>query len=203
MTRPTRIVTLVKIAQAQAERGTCERLRVGAVIHRDGRILTTGYNGAPAGLPHCEHAWWRVPTQAELVRADKPVQIPLWVQSYVANARQHPSMDVGSGWPQPGTYFYRERGQVIWKGGSDAQVMPPCETAAHAERNAIDWAARHGIRLEGAELVTTDTPCWQCAGSIINAGIISVVAVRPYRDNRGRMMLEDAGVACSMLEDVQ
>jgi dCMP deaminase len=36
-----------------ARRSTCPRAAVGAVIVRDKRILTTGYNGAPAGLPHC------------------------------------------------------------------------------------------------------------------------------------------------------
>ncbi len=36
-----------------AKRSTCPRAAVGAVIVRDKRILTTGYNGSPAGLPHC------------------------------------------------------------------------------------------------------------------------------------------------------
>lgn len=36
-----------------AERSTCNRGKVGAVLTRDSRILSTGYNGAPAGLPHC------------------------------------------------------------------------------------------------------------------------------------------------------
>jgi dCMP deaminase len=35
-------------------RSTCKRRQVGAVIARDNRILTTGYNGAPPGFPHCE-----------------------------------------------------------------------------------------------------------------------------------------------------
>lgn len=42
------------IAFAVAERSTCNRAHVGAVLVRDRRILTTGYNGAPAGLPHCD-----------------------------------------------------------------------------------------------------------------------------------------------------
>lgn len=33
-------------------RGTCPRRQVGAVIVKDKRVLTTGYNGAPRGFPH-------------------------------------------------------------------------------------------------------------------------------------------------------
>ncbi|TKJ41931.1 cytidine deaminase [candidate division TA06 bacterium B3_TA06] len=43
----------MKIAQLVAERSTCVRRKVGAVIVRDKHILTTGYNGAPKELPHC------------------------------------------------------------------------------------------------------------------------------------------------------
>jgi len=41
------------IAFQVARRSTCPRASVGAVIVRDKRILTTGYNGSPRGLPHC------------------------------------------------------------------------------------------------------------------------------------------------------
>jgi dCMP deaminase len=50
----------MKMAEVIAERGTCDRKQVGAVIARDGRIISVGYNGAPPGLPHCEenmHGW--------------------------------------------------------------------------------------------------------------------------------------------------
>jgi len=43
------------IARAVATRATCSRRAVGAVIVKDKRILTTGYNGAPVGLRHCDH----------------------------------------------------------------------------------------------------------------------------------------------------
>ena len=53
--RPTRADTLLTVAFAVAQRSTCTRLQVGCVASADGRILSTGYNGAPAGTPHCTH----------------------------------------------------------------------------------------------------------------------------------------------------
>lgn len=44
----------MNIAFLVAERSTCLRRKVGAVAVRDRRILATGYNGAPAGLAHCQ-----------------------------------------------------------------------------------------------------------------------------------------------------
>jgi dCMP deaminase len=43
----------LKIADTVAERSTCLRRKVGAVLVTDKRILATGYNGAPKGLIHC------------------------------------------------------------------------------------------------------------------------------------------------------
>lgn len=43
----------MKIARVVAERSTCLRRQVGAVLVKEKRLLTTGYNGAPAGLNHC------------------------------------------------------------------------------------------------------------------------------------------------------
>lgn len=43
----------MNITYLVSERSTCTRRRVGAVAVKDKRILATGYNGAPAGVPHC------------------------------------------------------------------------------------------------------------------------------------------------------
>jgi len=51
--RPTVDEYFMEIASVVAKRSTCLRNQVGAVIVRDKRILATGYNGAPKGLPHC------------------------------------------------------------------------------------------------------------------------------------------------------
>jgi len=54
LARPTWDEYFMRIAQEVATRSTCIRRKVGAVLVRDKRILTTGYNGPPSGLPHCE-----------------------------------------------------------------------------------------------------------------------------------------------------
>ena len=53
--RPPWDAYFMAIARAVASRATCSRASVGAVIVKDKRILTTGYNGAPVGLRHCDH----------------------------------------------------------------------------------------------------------------------------------------------------
>ena len=54
MNRPTIDEYFMKMAYLVSERSTCLRRKVGAVIVIDKHVLTTGYNGAPKGLPHCE-----------------------------------------------------------------------------------------------------------------------------------------------------
>ncbi len=46
----------LNIMQEVGKRGTCDRGRSGAVAVKDKRILSTGYVGAPSGLPHCDDA---------------------------------------------------------------------------------------------------------------------------------------------------
>ena len=53
MTRLTLDQYFMNIAETVATRSTCLRHHVGAVIVRDKRIVSTGYNGSPSGLPHC------------------------------------------------------------------------------------------------------------------------------------------------------
>jgi dCMP deaminase len=51
--RPSWHEYFMTITREVAGRSTCMRAAVGAVIVRDRSILATGYNGAPAGMPHC------------------------------------------------------------------------------------------------------------------------------------------------------
>ncbi|MBI5118417.1 cytidine/deoxycytidylate deaminase family protein [Candidatus Poribacteria bacterium] len=54
MTRPTWDEYFLEIARLVSSRSTCLRRAVGAVFVREKRVLSTGYNGAPSGLKHCE-----------------------------------------------------------------------------------------------------------------------------------------------------
>lgn len=53
MTRMTRDKMLMAMAMVASQRGTCNRLSVGAVIAHQNRVVSIGYNGAPSGKPHC------------------------------------------------------------------------------------------------------------------------------------------------------
>lgn len=142
--RPSRDENLMEHAHVVAKRGTCSRLQVGVIVARDGRILVTGYNGAPAGMDHCNH------------RCDCPT-------------RELPH-DAG------------------------CAFIEPCRASVHAEANAIAYAARWGISLEGSDMYCTDTPCVPCAQLMVNAGLVTVHFVRIYRDLRGLELLEEAGL---------
>lgn len=51
--RPDWDTYFINIAREVAQRSTCPRAKVGAVIVKNNHIISTGYNGAPAGEPHC------------------------------------------------------------------------------------------------------------------------------------------------------
>ena len=52
--RPTSDEYFMQMAHLAATRSTCLRRAVGAIVVKEKRVLTTGYNGAPKGMRHCE-----------------------------------------------------------------------------------------------------------------------------------------------------
>jgi dCMP deaminase len=69
-----------------------------------------------------------------------------------------------------------------------------CETAMHAEANAIAFAARNGVGTEGADLYCTHEPCYHCSRLIINSGIKRVFFSEPYRKHDGVDLLLLVGI---------
>ena len=130
MKRIDRDEYLMKIAELVALRGTCPRAKVGAVLVREGRVISTGYNGSPSGTPHCI------------------------------------DMDC----------ILDERGK--------------CIRTVHAELNCICFAAKYGIKTEGATMYITHSPCLDCAKAIINAGIKKVIYLEKYYLDGLRLLVE-------------
>lgn len=49
--------TFMSVAQTFAERSRCTRLQVGAILVKDKRIISCGYNGVPSGMKHCDEVF--------------------------------------------------------------------------------------------------------------------------------------------------
>ena len=69
-----------------------------------------------------------------------------------------------------------------------------CVATIHAEANAILQAARNGVRIDGADLYTTASPCWPCFKLAANAGIHRIVYGEFYRDERSFAVAEQIGI---------
>ena len=70
-----------------------------------------------------------------------------------------------------------------------------CVATVHAEANAILQAAKNGVRIDGATLYTTASPCWPCFKLVANSGCLRIVYGEFYRDPRifeiaGQLKLE-------------
>ena len=79
-----------------------------------------------------------------------------------------------------------------------------CIRTAHAEQNAINNAARVGIAIEGGTMYCKMIPCYKCGQSIINAGIIRVVALKDYHGaTRTKEIFTLAGIEYEILGEME
>jgi dCMP deaminase len=139
------------VAQTVAQRGTCPRLRVGAVIvDSENKILSTGYNGAPVGLPHC--------LEVGCLTDEKECGSCYGTGiAYTSNTT----------WENCATC-----------GGTRKVGNPRCQRTAHAEGNALLQA--DPLRVRGGAIYVTHFPCTYCAMLIIQSGLSRLVFVEPY-----------------------
>ncbi|CAI6148145.1 MAG: tRNA-specific adenosine deaminase [uncultured Sulfurimonas sp.] len=136
----------INIATEIASASKCVSKQVGAVIVKNGRILSTGYNGTPAGFTNCcDH----------------------WNKEYTAEHHE---------WSK--TY------------------------EIHAEMNAIIWAAREGICIDGATIYVTLEPCSECSKNVIASGIKRIVYAKEYEHTHSAVIskfIKDNGVIIEKL----
>ncbi len=137
----------INIAKEIATASKCVSKQVGAVIVKEGRILSTGYNGTPAGYTNCKEHW-----NGEYTKEHHD-----WSKTY----------------------------------------------EIHAEMNALIWAARKGISIEGATIYVTLEPCSECSKNLIAAGIKEIVYDRAYEHTDSNVIskfIKDNGVKISQIE---
>ena len=159
--RISRDEMFTKITQVVAQRSTCLRFQVGALIVKEGRIISMGYNGPVAGRPECK----KVPTFEELTTDP--------------------------------AYQGRAASKVIQELNNDPLLCegPGCTRSLHAETNAIAFAAKAGVSVEGCTLYCSLSPCINCAKVIVNSGIKEVKFLKKYRNEEGIRFLQESGIA--------
>jgi dCMP deaminase len=131
----------INIASELAKASKCVSKQVGAVIVKNGRILSTGYNGTPPGYVNCCDHWDGKYTKEHHE----------WSQTY----------------------------------------------EIHAEMNAIIWAAREGISIDGATIYVTLEPCSECSKNLIASGIKRIVYAQEYEHTHSEVIskfIKDNGV---------
>lgn len=149
-------LTFLQIAKLISEHSTCARVQVGAVLVKDRRIISCGYNGVPSGQLEC---------------------------------KQH-FADTAMGNPDASKYQDK-----YWL---DVHREFSLKNELHGEQNAIGYAARNGIKTEGATMYLTISPCIQCAKLMIAAGIVKVIYAEKYNraEDDGLPLLQQNNVEC-------
>lgn len=163
----------MKTAETFAELSHARRLHVGAIVVKDDRIISIGYNGMPAGWDNdCETVEW--------------CSAGGWLSPE----------EIIEGWPYEGTYLDADGNKM--EGRYRLKTRPE---VLHAETNAISKLAKSTESGNGASMFITHSPCLDCAKLIYQSGINSVYYRNSYRSNDGIEFLEKSGVTVEKLDE--
>jgi dCMP deaminase len=154
----------MKTAETFAELSHARRLHVGAIVVKDDRIISIGYNGMPAGWDNdCEDKVWDSGAGGWLDPEEFDTKYPYeeWHEKAERKVR----------------YGLKTKPEVL-----------------HAETNAIAKLAKSNESGMGATMFITHAPCLDCAKLIYQSGIRSVLYRNSYRDTSGIAFLEKSGI---------
>jgi dCMP deaminase len=162
----------MRTAEIFAELSHAKRLHVGAIVVKDDRIISIGYNGMPAGWDNdCENVEW--------------CSAGGWLSAE----------EIEEGWPYEGTYLDADGNEM--QGRYRLKTKPE---VLHAETNAIAKLAKSTESGDGAVLFVTHMPCLDCAKLIFQSGIRGVFYRDSYRNTDGVSFLERSGITVEQLE---
>lgn len=161
----------MKTAEIFAELSHAQRLHVGAIVVKDDRIISIGYNGMPSGWENdcedkewCSGGGWLNPEEIE------------------------------EGWPFEGSYKDPDGNEI--QGRYRLKTKPE---VLHAETNAISKLAKSTESGNGASMFITHSPCLDCAKLIYQSGINNVYYRSAYRSEDGIEFLKKSGVSVEKL----
>jgi len=159
----------MKTAETFAELSHAKRLHVGAIIIKDDRIISIGYNGMPAGWDNnCEDKIWDSGSGGWL----SPEEI----------VKQYPYEE-----------YHPEAERVVRYGlKTKSEVL-------HAETNAIAKLARSTESGLNATMFITHSPCLDCAKLIYQSGISTVFYRDSYRSEDGVQFLKKSGITVEQI----
>jgi deoxycytidylate deaminase len=191
MTRPDWYPYFLEIAHVVAKRGSCARRKVGCVlVSEDWKILSTGYNGPPSGLPNC--------IDQELSNPDLMVQGKIAtpnVQKAVKEARKQcqEMFSKDSAPTLPSQLENVSKGldsspSVICSGASyeSGEGLDSC-IAVHAETNALIQCSDY--RLIRYAFCTV-SPCIHCIKALLNTPCEIIVFGEEYPHSRAKELWE-------------
>lgn len=164
----------MQTAKVFAELSHARRLHVGAIVVKEDRIISIGYNGMPAGWDNdCENVEWMGDAGG-------------WLDPEEIMQR----------WPYEGEYKDGQGNTVSgrYKLKTKAEVL-------HAESNAIAKLARSNDSGFDADIFITHSPCMECAKLIFQSGIRRVFYGQAYRNDEGIEFLKKSGVTVEKLDE--
>jgi len=168
----------IDFAQRVSKMSHAKRLQVGAVVVKDDRIISIGYNGMPAGWENdCEFKDYMSRDAGGWLNPDEIEE--RW--PYTEECR-------GDEEPESNTYARR-------------YALKTKPEVLHAESNAIAKLARSTESGLGADLFITHSPCIDCAKLIHQSGISRVYYAKDYRDDAGVRFLEKSGVQVKQINE--
>lgn len=161
------IEAYMKTAQTFAELSSAKRLHVGAIVVKDDRIISIGYNGMPAGWDNdCENKEYMDRGAGGWLNPDEIEERWPWKEQVDKNTPNE--------WRR---YKLTTKPEVL-----------------HAETNAIAKLARSTESGLNADIFITHAPCLDCAKLIYQSGIRRVFYGAAYRDDTGIHFLQASGV---------
>ena len=159
-----------------AELSHARRLHVGAIIVKDDRIISIGYNGMPSGWDNnCEYKDYMSGDAGSWLSPEEIYE--RWpFEETVVVANDNESFETSR------RYSLKTKPEVL-----------------HAETNAIAKLAKSTESGDGAVLFVTHMPCLDCAKLIFQSGIRGVFYRDSYRNTDGVSFLEQSGIEVKQL----